>query len=532
MNKAKVLNQHSALTTFKINNGKYYNAPVEKAIFALLLREQHELRKIYKENFNKILDKLKFEEPQRIELLENIYSISPKTVINIDNLPIEKANSITKEIITFREKDILDKTSDPQEIEKLKNSQEIKDLRLLYTKGEFTDKEKQLFVTEIKKYCKDMTIKSHTGSRTIDFTSLAKSLDTNPTRLKKEVKNATKTVLEFNYINRKNIDVEVITNLIAYVKILYDKAAKTNWMEYQIPIAILELLLLPSVYVPLEEVAVSKISGPYTMRMYSLLKDHLAKGDIELTKDEIFNFFMLPKSYQNKTNIEKKFIIPTLKEVEDISGIQTEYEFRPKNKYKSIIFFPKLRRKVKAEKLEIIDKKEVIEGEILKKEQTLLEKKISKVRRNIYASKAWNKRVDNKIAKIVSEEGEDFALQLLDALYECLNDEIQTTLVQYINGMLKKFKPKVKKKVASIPKDKVKTIKNLIEPVKEERNLKLDNFSEKEIEEAIRLTATQEGTDEKFLYTIRRKSAVIFFNTIKNKLMEIQRGKDENNINT
>ena len=515
MSKNKILNQHSALTTFKIREGRYYNAPIEKGIFTLLLREQYELRKSYKDNLNNIFKEMEFEEQEKELLLDNLYSLTTKETIDFKEITSENIKNIARKIHTFKHNLIVSQTGDSEEQIKLKKSKEFKFLENLVTKEEkLTIKEKQLFVTEIKKYCKETALEKHLNSKTIDFTSLAKSLNSNITRLKKEMKEAVKTVLEFNYINRKNIDAEVVTSLLSYIEIYYDKENKTNWMNYQIPKVILELLLLPTIYVPLEEVAVSQISGAYTMRMYGLLKDHLLKGDIELEKEEIFNFFMLPKSYENKTNLEKKFIIPTLEEVEKVSGIKTKYEFKPKNRYTSIIFYPKLKKKVQSDRLEIIDRTE--EQKYPEKELTALEKKIKKSKKNIYVSKAWNKRVDNKIEKILNEEGEEFVLYILDALYENLKNPIEKTLVQYMNGIIKKYKnlkinikkPLVKKNMEIIP------VEEILEKT-ENLSVKLSDFTESEIKIAVKKVIDKENLNLSFFETLRKKSEVVFFNTIK-----------------
>lgn len=512
----KVLNQHSALTTFQIKKGKYYNAPVEKGIFALLLREQQDLRKGYKNNLNNIFNQISFKEDNKDILMDNLYSLKTHPSLDLKEIGAKEVKSISKEIYSYKLKIIESKTSDHNELDKLKKNKDLKLLEALtLKKDEYTDKEKQLFVTEIKRYCKELTLEKHIGSKTIDFTSLAKSLNTNTTRLKKEMKEAVKTVLEFNYINKKNIDAEVTTNLLSYIEIYYEKENKTNWMDYQIPRVILDMLLLPSVYVPLEEIAISKITGAYTMRMYGLLKDHITKGDVDLEKEEIFNFFMLPKSYSNKTNLEKKFLIPTLEEVERVSGIKTTYEFKPKNKYKSIVFYPKLNKKVKAELLEIIDKKEATPFEDV---ITDFQKKIDKTKRNIYVSKAWNKRVDNKIQKILVEEGEEFTFYLLDSLYESLNRKIETTLVQYINGILKKLKKKPPIKTNEPKKTKVDKIVDVLEGEILEKKIPemdLTNFTEEEIKKAIDKAVSETGLEASFFKNIREKSAIIFKNTIK-----------------
>lgn len=63
--------------------------------------------------------------------------------------------------------------------------------------------------------------------------------------------------------------------------------------------------------------------------------------------------------------------------------------------------------------------------------------KVQKAKRNIYVQRAWDRRTDNKIKKICREEGEATAKEVLSILYKNLNGNIKTTLVQYINGILK-----------------------------------------------------------------------------------------------
>lgn len=289
-------------------------------------------------------------------------------------------------------------------------------------------------IIEIKNYCKDIAIKDYLDFKTVDFTALANSINTNSTMLKRDIKNAAKTVLEFNYINKKNLDIDVVSNLVASVRFTHDKKNNMTWLVYQIPREILELLLIPEVYVPLEGVVVHELTGSYTIRMYGLLKDHLKRGQVELSKEEMFNFFSLPKSYANKTNLVKNFLTPALEEVEKTSGIQTKYEFIPKNRYTKIKFYPVIKSKVKGEKLTVIP---INERNTKFEENQIIVSEVQKSKKNIFVSKAWNKRVDNKIQKILREEGEEYTVYILKALYSGLKNEVTTTLVQYINGIIK-----------------------------------------------------------------------------------------------
>lgn len=69
-----------------------------------------------------------------------------------------------------------------------------------------------------------------------------------------------------------------------------------------------------------------------------------------------------------------------------------------------------------------------------------IKKEIQKAKKNIFVSKSWNKRVDNKILKLLKEEGEEYTKKILKILYENLNTDINKTLVSYISGIMKNLK--------------------------------------------------------------------------------------------
>ncbi len=71
-----------------------------------------------------------------------------------------------------------------------------------------------------------------------------------------------------------------------------------------------------------------------------------------------------------------------------------------------------------------------------------VQEEVKKSKRNIFVSKSWNKRVDNKIIKLYKEEGEEYVINILKILYANLNTEITKTLVSYINGIIKNLKNK------------------------------------------------------------------------------------------
>lgn len=437
--KNQILNHNSALTTFKLKKGKYYKVGVEKSIFALLLRAQKDIRKKFREIYQDLLNNFDIPKNSIDSIIEQTFS-NKDIELDINSLNQKKLSLIANNIIHYREEQLLKQTSDEQEL--LKLNKEINEMALT----KVANSKKQLLLTydqskeiieEIKSYCKALSIDSYIDAKTIDFTILANKIGTNGTLLKNEIKKAVGTVLEFNYINKKNLDIEITSSLISSVRFTHDKKNNMTWMTYQIPREILELLLMPKMYVPLDGLVVTEIGGPYTYRMYSLFKDHLKRGWIEVTKEELFNFFNLPKSYQNKTNLRKKFLEPTINETEKVSGIKSEYTFMPKNSWKTIRFDFRVIKKIETEEINIVNRNEKITIWENKKILSMIEKS----KQNIYVNRYWNKRVDNKINKLYMEDGEQYTLFILKELYSSLNSEIKTTLVQYINGIIKK-KPK------------------------------------------------------------------------------------------
>lgn len=104
-------------------------------------------------------------------------------------------------------------------------------------------------------------------------------------------------------------------------------------------------------------------------------------------------------------------------------------------------------------KLKIENKKQKsLDSPLIKDDFDRVKKEIEKAKRNIFVSKAWNKRVDNKINNLLDKEGEEYTIFLLKTTYKNLKQDITTTLVQYINGVLKRipnenFEQPVKKEI-------------------------------------------------------------------------------------
>lgn len=173
--------------------------------------------------------------------------------------------------------------------------------------------------------------------------------------------------------------------------------------------------------------------------------------------------------------------------------------------------------------------------------------KVQKAKRNIYVQRAWDKRTDTKIKKIYREDGEAVAKEVLNILYKNLNGNIKTTLVQYINGILKnisieetssgkqnltlfnnivkekglKSKKKINQARRGVKKPVINNIKDIISDTEIPKDLmaefnEYDEFEKLKIEEkALKICSQEEGIDINFLLTMKSKSKNIYLNTIK-----------------
>ncbi|MGL5278362.1 MAG: replication initiator protein A [Cetobacterium sp.] len=208
----------------------------------------------------------------------------------------------------------------------------------------------------------------------------------------------------------------------------------------------------------------------------------------------------------------------------------------------------------KDEKLKVENKKE-LKKDVVKKIEKNNEfiypdeviKYIQKAKKNIYVSRSWDKRTDTKIKKIFIEEGEIILIEVLKIIYKNLNSNIKTTLVQYINGVLKNLlsqendvskqnltlfnnivkekglisKKKINQARRTVKKPVINSLKELIDETDISVDIlkvfdEYDEYEKLKIEEqAIKLCSLEENIDVNFLLTMKRKSKKIYFNTIK-----------------
>lgn len=211
-------------------------------------------------------------------------------------------------------------------------------------------------------------------------------------------------------------------------------------------------------------------------------------------------------------------------------------------------------KEVKTSKVEKKSPNETVEfpDEILEK--------IKKAKRNIFVQKAWDKRTDTKIKKIFKEEGEEKTKEVLNILYKNLTGNIKTTLVQYINGILKNISEveknnnkqnltlfanvlkekglKSKKQINQARKSKKKTILSNVKELVEDTNLSKDIIEEFEAydeyeklkieEKALELCSKEMGVDINFLLTMKTKTRSIYIGAIKNYIERVMKEEKNN----
>ncbi|GEM_PF-3032645 len=499
-----ILKQHTALTTFKVTKGKYFNLQCEKIIFHLLKSKQNEMYQYFYSMLEKELKKIFSSDKFNKEIIDQIYKkefsveeFAPNGIeINRQELEtlyrkINEFNELTEN--TYKKLSMKQREyCDVQVLTIIPDFNEKKYLSYNKKENNTLSKDEILSVIkDVKTYTRQSTILKFALPENLDLTTLGNQVGiTNMTNLKKYLLEAQETRLMFNYINLKKIDVEIDAPYITGITFISHKGKGTIF-NYQIPVAILSLNLLPEIYAPLNELEVQKMSGKYTYRIYNILKDHVNKGSLELSKEQLKDCLGLTdRTVNNSSTLRKNVLEPAIIELNEISNLECTYELLPNKRYRSILF------KMKTNSSKVIEVLKVVKDEYeklnFKEDEEILEK-IEKIRHNIYISRAWDKRMENKINKMLNELGKSFVLDILEEMYKNLKSEIETTLVAYINGILKNkklaSKSKTRSKISSSIAENNRSIREVINKEKnkkkQESKVYINSNNSQEIEDAI-----------------------------------------------
>jgi len=334
---------------------------------------------------------------------------------------------------------------------------------------------------------------------------------------------------------------------------------KGSQIKIGLPKEIRVALINNDYYSTLDLLMMRSLEGKHAITLYEIaIKYH----KVQIPEYKVEDFRKLTdtfksKSYDNFARLKAKVIEPAIEEINAKTDIEISYTQRKVGKKVEFLRFKVTKKSsipqnitfggnLNLKDVEVIDdkkksvssktiKSKIRKKEIQKEEKVFADKikgALSKVKRNIYVSKAWNKRADNKVQKLLKDYGEDYTLEILDRLYKGAKQEIKTTVVQYINGIMKNVqaegkdnKPKQKKitelvvKEVPVPKAKEEAaLKNVYISI-EEFN-RLDDEKKKVLEEkAVKIASEKESIAESFLLGLKSKSFSIYFNMI-NKYME------------
>jgi plasmid replication initiation protein len=341
--------------------------------------------------------------------------------------------------------------------------------------------------------------------------------------------------LSFDIAN-KEVKVEINKNIVPLIKELNQQFTQYSLREFL------------------------SLNSKYGKRIYQMLKqyENIGKRTIELSDLREY-LDCTNKSYDKMSNLDKKVLSKAKDDINSNTSLKVDYK---KNKLgrniKSIefsiveskkdTFSHKTKQETKnTEDVEIheykmakITDENSVKTSLRNNKDTFshkdgflsekLEDAVLKAKRNLYVSKAWNKRVDNKIQNLTNEYGEEYALNILKRLYEGVKDNIKTTLVQYINGIMKNIKIETEDTKAKQKKSTNSSVNKLLVVNSHENKLvhkknesiSIDEFKllsdekKKELEEiAVKLAAKKESLSEKSLLDLKKRSFNIYFNTIK-----------------
>lgn len=528
-NYVNILKQHTALTTFKVTKGKYFNLQCEKIIFHLLKSKQNEMYQYFYFMLEKELKNIFSSDKVGKDIIDQIYkkefsveNFAPNGIevnrYNLDTLyrKIDEFNELTEN--TYKK--LSSKQREYCNIQVLAIEPNLINSKLLTYKGDsltlkLNEEEILSVIKDVKTYARQSTILKFALPENLDLTTLGNQVGiTNMTNLKKYLLEAQDTRLLFNFMNLKKMEIEIDAPYITGITFISHKGKGTIF-NYQIPVAILSLNLLPEIYAPLNELEVQKMSGKYTYRIYSILKDHVVKGSLELTKEQLKECLGLTdRTMANASTLKKNVLDPAIIEINEISNLECSYELIPAKRYKSVLFNVRANNSKKIEVLKVIKDKE---EQLSYKDDEEILKKLEHVRHNIYVSRAWDKRVENKINKLLNELGKSFVLEILDDLYENLKSDIEITLVAYINGILKNKKlankSKTRTKISSAYAENNKSIREVIKEKTGRKTQKSKVKKELEIEDAIIVEKGKEEEKPKY----NRESALKYYYSLDSK---------------
>lgn len=469
-----IFNKHSSLTTYYKLAGDSISANAHKVIFSLLAEEQTKLKEQFSQEFKNVIKNIFYHTSDKDlnDIFANLYSknkmdfskhkIDKLEMLKFINIMVEdkkqyflnskeenkiKATMLKDFMDSFTAKiyssnhnaliEFFDKEKEKYDISETKTKNKILPINI---ENDFDNDHINAIMNEIKEYIQEkVVIEATKYEKRIDLTQLANSLNTRISNLKKEILSASQTFLRFNYLNKKKLNVDVQSSFIASVA--FDKQKDFTILEYEIPKKIVNLLLNPEMFVTIDGLTLKRLSDPKAIDLYQFLKDHLLRGYVEITKEEFFGFIECNKKCQaNKYDLETRVLKPALEQINLYTDILAEYEFIPEKRWKSIMFKIKHNNKTQVKTLNTL-KIVHVEDRVLLTHKEIPEvlTAIECAKRNIYVAKAWKNGGTKKVDRMLNSIGKEATIDILDRLYSSLNQPIETTITQYLNGIIKNY---------------------------------------------------------------------------------------------
>lgn len=269
----------------------------------------------------------------------------------------------------------------------------------------------------LKDSMRERAVEKYSKNQNVNLSKLAKENGINITKIREELYELSQKTFVFNFINRKKLPVELVSPVITGAE--FSQTEKGLIFNYEIPKAILNFLIFPDQYAPVDMEIVKNLKSKYAIKLYLLVIDHKKRGVLEVTKNELVECFSLPHSYsKNRKIFLNKFLIPAITELEKVAKLKLSYRFSNSYSFEEIIL--------------------KIERENRVFSPVLLEK-IAYTKRNIYISKAWDVATQEFLLDYYNENGEEKTKLLLQNVYDKLNESIKTTLANYFFMVSKKL---------------------------------------------------------------------------------------------
>lgn len=166
-------------------------------------------------------------------------------------------------------------------------------------------------------------------------------LSTDNIAIKEQIKALTKTTIEFNYLNKDKQQIWEISTLLAGCRILPGSGV----VEFAFSPFLLERILYPEMYAPLNLILISGLKCSYAVILYEFLRDYLTSPSIPLL--DIGDFRNLlginENKYKSFPDFRKKVLNPAVEEVNLKTDICCRFELLKeegiRNKYSHIHFF-------------------------------------------------------------------------------------------------------------------------------------------------------------------------------------------------